>query len=192
MIKKNTDLRKIRSQAFLKEFLRKSFGATTLFAFLLIFFTTGVCPGHAARLQEEKIENPDDVQDKIQDFTKDYLKTIRGQVQDNPYSYEQLPPQNVEETRRLSIELQGKLQESSSILNFLHELMEGRKEEALGLKGEDNRLRGTVSDLKNTRKALKVETQTLKRIGDHIEKAAKTLGVENRSAHCTKTRNCKS
>ena len=82
---------------------------------------------------------------------------------------------NVEETRRLSMELQGNLQESSSILNSLHELVNGRKEEAIGLKGEVNSLRENVSALKNTRKALEVETQTLKRIVDHIEEAAKTL-----------------
>ena len=82
---------------------------------------------------------------------------------------------NIEETRRLSVELQGNLQESSSILKGLNELVNGRKKEARGLKGEVNSLRGTVSDLKNTRKALEVETQSLKRIGGHIEEATKTL-----------------
>jgi hypothetical protein len=79
MVKKSADLRKTCSQAFLKGFFRKSFGATTLFALSLIFFTAAACPGHAARLQEEKIENlnvPDDVQDEIQDLTKDYLATM--------------------------------------------------------------------------------------------------------------------
>ena len=51
MIKKSADLQKTCSQAVLKGFLRKSFGATTLFALSLIFFTAASCVGHAANVE---------------------------------------------------------------------------------------------------------------------------------------------
>ena len=70
---------------------------------------------------------------------------------------------NIEETRRLSVELQGNLQESSSILKGLNELVNGKKKEASGLKGEVNSLRGTVSDLKNTRKSIGSRNPKLKK-----------------------------
>ena len=82
---------------------------------------------------------------------------------------------NVEATRRLSMELRGNLQESSSILNSLHELVEGRKEEARGLKREVNSLRGTVSDLNEVREGIEEATERLKRIGEHVEESVKNL-----------------
>lgn len=132
MIKKSADLRKPRSQAFLKGFLRKSFGATTLFAFSLVFLTAAACPGHAVLWGEgtdgENIENlniPDDVQDEIQDLTEDYLATIRGQVQESPSSYEypvdeDMHPQNVGEAFAL---IQSRISNAiaKSSLNYLYE-----------------------------------------------------------------------
>ena len=133
MIKKNADLRKTRSQDFLKGFLRKSFGVTTLFALFLVFFTAASFPGYALLWGEgtdgkniENINVPNDVQDEIQDLTKDYLATIRGQVQESPYSYEypvdeELPPQNVGETFAL---IQSRISNAiaKSSFNYLYEL----------------------------------------------------------------------
>ena len=132
MIKKNTDLRKSRSQAFLRGFFRKSFGVTTMFALSLIFFTAASFPGYALLWGEgndgkniENINVPDDVQDEIQDLTKDYLATIRGQVQESPYSHElsvdeDMHPQNVGEAFAL---IQSKISNAiaKSSFNYLYE-----------------------------------------------------------------------
>jgi len=89
-VKKSTDLRKTSSDSFLRGFLRKSFGETTLFAVALIFFTATACPGHAAwwstDSEEERDINssniPQELQPQVQEILRDYAEAIRGQVED--------------------------------------------------------------------------------------------------------------
>ena len=50
----------------------------------------------------------------------------------------------------------------------INELVNGRKEEARGLKGE-------VTNLKETRKGIEEATERLKRIGGHVEESVKNL-----------------
>jgi len=82
---------------------------------------------------------------------------------------------NIAETHSLARAVHGNLEESSSVLKSLNELVHGRKEEARGLKGEVNRLKGAVSDLESTRKALEAATQRLIRVGDYLEQTTKNL-----------------